>query len=65
MVLQKSKEFLSLESSFGRSWSSFLFASSKQNLFLLVQCLKFSVLVEIFGIDVVNIENHVLSFLLV
>lgn len=33
--------------------------------FLLVQCLKFSVLVEIFGIDVVNIENHVLSFLLV
>lgn len=33
--------------------------------FLLVQCLNISVLVEIFGVGVVNIENHVLSVLLV
>lgn len=66
MVLQKSKEHFSSEPSFGRSLGELFSISIIQaEPFLLVQCLKVSVLVEISGVSVVNIENHVLSFLFV
>lgn len=65
MVRKKIKGIFSLRALVWEILELFSIRIIQAEPFSLVQCLKISVLVEIFGIGVVNIENHVLSFLLV